>query len=65
MVTITEIIISETGKRVNNVIDLKEVNEIIKKSELNNYREEIRTQYEQNVNINLIFKENESSIHRM
>lgn len=62
MITVTDIIISETGKKINEVISHTEIKHVIKKSELKEFKKYIKRNNKlsdkHQIVVSLIYKEN-------
>lgn len=62
MITVTDIIISETGKKINEVISHQEIKHVIKKSELKEFKKYIKRNNKlsdkHQIVVSLIYKDN-------
>ena len=65
MITITNIIISETGKKINNVIKVTDCNITLPKSKLNGFRKTIEANHtlakNKQIIVNFIYKQNDNT----
>ena len=62
IITVTDIIISETGKKINDVISHQEIKHVIKKSDLKDFKKYIKRNNmlsdKHDIIVSLIYKEN-------
>lgn len=56
-VKVTCVIISETHKKVNEVIETKDDDSEILVSELDNYRDKVKAEFKNDVNVSFIYHE--------
>ena len=65
MITITNIIISETGKKINNVIKVTDCNIQLHKVKLNGFRKTIEANHtlaeKKQIIVNFIYKQNDNT----